>query len=80
MHLLSTGNSTLLNFQDYVPDRLSELAEALANPIKYQSELDKREHQLAVLTEGTDAPAPVPAQVPRPEGPQGPHTVAHPVS
>lgn len=40
--------------QDYVPDRLSELAEALANPIKYQSELDKREHQLAVLTEDMD--------------------------
>lgn len=37
-----------------MPDRLSELAEALANPIKYQSELDKREHQLAVLTEDTD--------------------------
>lgn len=43
-------------FQDYVPDKLSELAEALANPIKYQSELDKREHQLAVLTDGTDEP------------------------
>ncbi|KAL0880660.1 hypothetical protein ABMA27_001879 [Loxostege sticticalis] len=69
----------LVVVKDYVPDRLSELAEALANPIKYQSELDKREHQLAVLTEGTDAPAPVPAQVPRPEGPQGPHTVAHPI-
>ncbi|NP_001165392.1 phospholipase C beta 1 [Bombyx mori] len=42
--------------KDYVPDKLSELAEALANPIKYQSELDKREHQLAVLTDGTDEP------------------------
>lgn len=40
-----------------MPDRLSELAEALANPIKYQSELDKREHQLAVLTEDTDVPS-----------------------
>ncbi|XP_049867996.1 1-phosphatidylinositol 4,5-bisphosphate phosphodiesterase classes I and II-like isoform X2 [Pectinophora gossypiella] len=44
----------LVVVKDYVPDRLSELAEALANPIKYQSELDKREHQLAVLTEDTD--------------------------
>lgn len=46
----------LVVVKDYVPDRLSELAEALANPIKYQSELDKREHQLAVLTEDTDVP------------------------
>lgn len=37
--------------KDYVPDGLSELAEALANPIKYQSELDKRSEQLAVLQE-----------------------------
>lgn len=46
-----------LTLQDYVPDQLSELAEALANPIKYQSELDKREHQLAVLTDDTEEPA-----------------------
>ncbi|XP_037298096.1 1-phosphatidylinositol 4,5-bisphosphate phosphodiesterase classes I and II isoform X1 [Manduca sexta] len=46
----------LVVVKDYVPDRLSELAEALANPIKYQSELDKREHQLAVLTEDTVPP------------------------
>ncbi|XP_063376629.1 1-phosphatidylinositol 4,5-bisphosphate phosphodiesterase classes I and II [Cydia fagiglandana] len=46
----------LVVVKDYVPDKLSELAEALANPIKYQSELDKREHQLAVLTDGTDEP------------------------
>ncbi|CAB3223896.1 unnamed protein product [Arctia plantaginis] len=46
----------LVDVKDYVPDRLSELAEALANPIKYQSELDKREHQLSVLTEDTDVP------------------------
>ncbi|XP_063822893.1 1-phosphatidylinositol 4,5-bisphosphate phosphodiesterase classes I and II [Ostrinia nubilalis] len=64
----------LVVVKDYVPDRLSELAEALANPIKYQSELDKREHQLAVLTEGTDAPPP--AQPPRPEAP---HIVTHPI-
>ncbi|KAM3959579.1 phospholipase C at 21C [Aphomia sociella] len=48
----------LVVVKDYVPDRLTELAEALANPIKYQSELDKREHQLAVLTEDTDVPPP----------------------
>lgn len=37
--------------KDYVPDGLSDFAEALANPIKYQSELEKRAEQLAVLTE-----------------------------
>ncbi|XP_017877981.1 1-phosphatidylinositol 4,5-bisphosphate phosphodiesterase classes I and II isoform X2 [Ceratina calcarata] len=37
--------------KDYVPDGLSELAEALANPIKYQSEAEKREQQLSVLTD-----------------------------
>uniref|UniRef100_A0AAR5PRC1 1-phosphatidylinositol 4,5-bisphosphate phosphodiesterase n=1 Tax=Dendroctonus ponderosae TaxID=77166 RepID=A0AAR5PRC1_DENPD len=40
--------------KDYVPDGLSEFADALANPIKYQSDLDKRTHQLAVLTEGLE--------------------------
>lgn len=38
-------------FKDYVPDGLSDLAEALANPIKYQSEREKREQQLSVLTD-----------------------------
>lgn len=37
--------------KDYVPDGLSDFAEALANPIKYQSELEKRAEQLAVLME-----------------------------
>lgn len=37
--------------KDYVPDGLSDFAEALANPIKYQSELEKRSQQLAVLQE-----------------------------
>lgn len=40
--------------KDYVPDGFSEFAEALANPIKYQSELEKRETQLAVLTDDTE--------------------------
>lgn len=40
--------------KDYVPDGLSDFAEALANPIKYQSELEKRSEQLAVLTEDTE--------------------------
>lgn len=40
--------------KDYVPDGFSEFAEALANPIKYQSELEKRAEQLAVLTEDTE--------------------------
>lgn len=40
--------------KDYVPDDLSNFAEALANPIKYQNELEKRDKQLAVLTEDTE--------------------------
>ncbi|XP_012270478.1 1-phosphatidylinositol 4,5-bisphosphate phosphodiesterase classes I and II isoform X2 [Orussus abietinus] len=43
--------------KDYVPDGLSELAEALANPIKYQSELERRAEQLAVLTDDLDEPS-----------------------
>ncbi len=35
--------------KDYVPDGLSDFAEALANPIKYQSEQEKRAKQLQVL-------------------------------
>lgn len=42
--------------KDYVPDGLSELAEALANPIKYQSEVEKRENQLLVLTDCLEIP------------------------
>ncbi|XP_035778864.1 1-phosphatidylinositol 4,5-bisphosphate phosphodiesterase classes I and II-like isoform X2 [Anopheles albimanus] len=40
--------------KDYVPDGLSDFAEALANPIKYQSEQEKRSKQLAVLQEDTE--------------------------
>ena len=39
---------------DYVPDGLSGFAEALANPIKYQSELEKRSKQLSILTGETE--------------------------
>lgn len=39
--------------KDYIPDQLSELAEALANPIKYQNELDKRAKQLSVFQDDT---------------------------
>lgn len=42
--------------KDYIPDGLSDFAEALANPIKYQSEVEKREKQLAALTDDLDAP------------------------
>ncbi|KAK4886210.1 hypothetical protein RN001_002481 [Aquatica leii] len=42
--------------KDYVPDGLSDFAEALANPIKYQSDLEKRSRQLAVLTDDMEAP------------------------
>lgn len=36
--------------KDYIPDGLSDFANALANPIKYQSELEKRSKQLSILT------------------------------
>jgi len=42
-----------IKVKDFVPDALSELAEALANPIKYQNELDKRAKQLSVLQDDT---------------------------
>ncbi|XP_031622948.1 1-phosphatidylinositol 4,5-bisphosphate phosphodiesterase classes I and II [Contarinia nasturtii] len=42
----------LVVVKDYVPDGLSDFAEALANPIKYQSELEKRSQQLAVFEDG----------------------------
>ncbi|XP_011300454.1 1-phosphatidylinositol 4,5-bisphosphate phosphodiesterase classes I and II isoform X2 [Fopius arisanus] len=40
--------------KDYVPDGFSDFAEALANPIKYQSEQEKREKQLERLTDAND--------------------------
>lgn len=46
------GTATLfvhIKVGDYVPDGLSDFAEALANPIKYQSELEKRAQQLSVF-------------------------------
>lgn len=42
--------------KDYIPDGLSDFAEALANPIKYQSEIEKREKQLSALTDDLEAP------------------------
>ncbi|XP_016837746.1 1-phosphatidylinositol 4,5-bisphosphate phosphodiesterase classes I and II isoform X1 [Nasonia vitripennis] len=42
--------------KDYVPDGLSDFAEALANPIKYQSAIEKREKQLAALTDDLEEP------------------------
>lgn len=44
---------------DYVPDGLSDFANALANPIKYQSELEKRAKQLSILTGETEDPSEV---------------------
>lgn len=44
----------LVVVKDYVPHGLSDFAEALANPIKYQSEQEKRAQQLAVLTDDMD--------------------------
>lgn len=40
--------------KDYVPDGLSELADALANPIKYQSRIEKHATQLRALTDDLD--------------------------
>ena len=40
-----------ITVQDYVPDRFTDLAEALADPIRYQSEQEKRDIQLRVLTD-----------------------------
>lgn len=42
--------------KDFVPDGMSDFAEALANPIKYQSDLEKRSRQLAVLTDDMEMP------------------------
>uniref|UniRef100_A0A2S2Q4C5 1-phosphatidylinositol 4,5-bisphosphate phosphodiesterase n=1 Tax=Sipha flava TaxID=143950 RepID=A0A2S2Q4C5_9HEMI len=43
-----------ITVKDYVPDGLSNFAEALANPIKFQSDLDKRTKQLAVFADEMD--------------------------
>ncbi|KAG8201638.1 hypothetical protein JTE90_012706 [Oedothorax gibbosus] len=40
--------------KDYVPDGLSDLADALANPIAYQSILEKHAQQLMALTDDLD--------------------------
>lgn len=42
--------------KDYVPHGMSDFADALANPIKYQSEKEKRGKQLAVYGDETDGP------------------------
>lgn len=44
----------LIVVKDYVPDGFSEFAEALANPIKYQSEQEKRAQQLSVFTDDSE--------------------------
>lgn len=43
-----------ITVEDYVPDGMSNFAEALANPIKFQSDLDKRTKQLAVFADEMD--------------------------
>lgn len=40
-----------ITVKDYVPDGLSDLADALANPIAYQSMVEKHAHQLMALTD-----------------------------
>lgn len=49
--------------KDYVPDGLSDFAEALANPIKYQSQIEKRGKQLAVLTDDLEEGEPTEGEV-----------------
>jgi hypothetical protein len=43
-----------ITVKDYVPDGLSELADALANPIAYQSMVEKHAKQLLALTDELD--------------------------
>lgn len=38
-----------ITIKDFVPDGFADLAEALSNPIAYQSKLEKRSHQLEVF-------------------------------
>ena len=40
--------------KDYVPEGFSDFADALANPIAYQSEIDKREDQLKALEDDAE--------------------------
>lgn len=40
-----------IEVKDYVPDKLSSFADALANPIAYQSMVEKRSKQLEALTD-----------------------------
>lgn len=47
-----------ITVQDYIPDSLFELADALANPIAYQTMIEKHDKQLLALTdEGEDSTA-----------------------
>ncbi|KAI1295355.1 1-phosphatidylinositol 4,5-bisphosphate phosphodiesterase beta-3 [Halotydeus destructor] len=48
-----------IQVKDYVPDGLSELADALANPIAYQSETERRANQLQALTDDSEMDRPV---------------------
>ncbi|XP_067941353.1 1-phosphatidylinositol 4,5-bisphosphate phosphodiesterase beta-1-like [Watersipora subatra] len=43
-----------ITVKDYVPDRLTDLASALSNPIAYQSNLEKHSQQLEMLTQDFD--------------------------
>ena len=40
--------------KDYVPDGFADFADALMNPIAYQSEIDKREDQLKALEDDAE--------------------------
>ena len=40
-----------IEVKDYVPNAFSDLADALTNPIKHQSELERRNKQLAILAD-----------------------------
>ena len=45
-----------LQVGDYVPNAFHDFAEALSNPIKHQSEVEKRAKQLELLADDADHP------------------------
>ena len=65
----------LITVGDYVPNAWTDLAEALTNPIKHQSELERRNKQLAILSddlgEGVDIPGDGGSRTEEPQSPGG---------
>ncbi|XP_022247290.1 1-phosphatidylinositol 4,5-bisphosphate phosphodiesterase classes I and II-like, partial [Limulus polyphemus] len=61
-----------ITVKDYIPDAFSELADALANPIAYQSMVEKHAQQLMALTDDIDMDEIEPSsiEVPSPKEPR----------